>query len=72
MTYTLSVNNGGPNPALGVVVTDTLPANAAFISATPSQGSCTNAGDIVTCSLGGHADGFLRQHRNLNTAQRDW
>jgi uncharacterized repeat protein (TIGR01451 family) len=30
MTYTLTVGNGGPSPAGGVVVTDTLPAEVSF------------------------------------------
>lgn len=42
LTYTLSVSNSGPSDALAVVVTDTLPAGVAFVSATPGQTSGPN------------------------------
>lgn len=49
--YTITVDNTGPNWAAGVTVTDALPANTAFVSTTPSQGSCSGTA-TVTCSLG--------------------
>ena len=52
MTYTLTVSNGGPEVASDVVVTDTLPASVTYVSATPSQGSCSQAAGVVTCNLG--------------------
>jgi uncharacterized repeat protein (TIGR01451 family) len=55
-SYTITVNNAGPNTAAGVTVTDVLPANTTFVSATPSQGSCSGTG-TVTCSLGLMASG---------------
>ncbi len=57
LTYTLSITNTGPDTATNVVVTDTLPAGAVFGSATPEQGSCGEAGGVVTCNLGNIADG---------------
>ncbi|MFC4820680.1 DUF7507 domain-containing protein [Dokdonella ginsengisoli] len=39
VTFTITVRNGGPNDATGVVVDDALPAGLNFVSATPSQGS---------------------------------
>jgi uncharacterized repeat protein (TIGR01451 family) len=51
LTYTLAVANGGPSTANGVSVTDTLPANTTFVSATPTQGSCSGT-TTVTCTLG--------------------
>jgi uncharacterized repeat protein (TIGR01451 family) len=39
VTYTLIVNNNGPDTATGVVATDILPTGLVFVSATPSQGS---------------------------------
>ena len=49
--YDLAVANAGPSLAAGVTVSDTLPAGTTFVSATPSQGSCTGA-STVSCSLG--------------------
>jgi serine protease len=51
VTYTITVTNNGPNGAPNVTVTDTLPADVIFVSATPSQGSCSGT-SIVTCDLG--------------------
>jgi uncharacterized repeat protein (TIGR01451 family) len=51
LTYSLSVQNGGGD-ATGVTLTDTLPAGVTFVSATPSQGSCTQAAGTVICNLG--------------------
>ena len=42
---------------LSVQVVDTLPAGVAFVSATPSQGSCSQSGGTVTCPLGTIAAG---------------
>jgi uncharacterized repeat protein (TIGR01451 family) len=52
LTYTLTVANGGPDAATSVSLADTLPSNATYTSATSSQGSCSQATGIVTCSLG--------------------
>ena len=52
LTYTLGVSNAGPHAATGVTVTDTLPSGTTFDSATPSQGTCSQASGTVTCNLG--------------------
>ncbi len=57
LTYTLGVHNAGPQDAPGVTVTDTLPAGVLFDSATPTQGTCSEASGIVTCELGTVANG---------------
>ena len=51
VTYTIGIWNRGPDRARDVILTDTLPAGMALISATASQGSCTGANPIV-CTLG--------------------
>ena len=48
-TYTLTVVNMGPVPAVNTVLEDTLPAGVTFVSATAP---CTEAGGVVTCALG--------------------
>jgi uncharacterized repeat protein (TIGR01451 family) len=50
-TYTITVTNNGPGYALGTTVSDVLPAGTTFVSATPSQGSCSGTA-VVTCNLG--------------------
>lgn len=52
VTYNVTVTNSGPSPATSVVLTDNLPANVTFLTSTPSQGTCTQAGGTVTCNLG--------------------
>jgi len=54
LTYTISVTNLGPSSASSVTVTDTLPANVTFVSA--SGGGVNNSG-IATWSLGTLANG---------------
>lgn len=53
----ITVRNEGPAGAAGVVVTDTLPANATVVSATASQGSVTSSGGTMTGSVGSLAAG---------------
>ena len=52
VTYTVTVDNGGPLDATTVTMTDSLPTGSTFVSATPTSGSCGEAGGIVTCGLG--------------------
>jgi len=51
VTYTITVTNAGPQSASNVTVTDVLPAGTTFVSATPSQGTCSGT-TTVTCTLG--------------------
>ena len=47
ITNTLTVTNAGPGIALGMVVTDTLPANVTFVSASNGGTTNANAGQVV-------------------------
>jgi uncharacterized repeat protein (TIGR01451 family) len=49
LTYTIAVTNLGPSTSPGATVTDGLPLQAAFVSASPG---CVNAAGIVSCTLG--------------------
>ena len=57
LTYTILVTNAGPNTATGVIVTDALPAGAAFVTATTTQGTASESGGVVTATLGDLASG---------------
>ncbi len=50
--YVITVKNEGANDAGDVVVTDTLPSQVSYVSATPSAGTCQKAGSTITCDLG--------------------
>src|SRR6185436_15949307 len=39
-TYQIAVANGGPGPATGVVLSESVPDGVSLVSTTPSQGSC--------------------------------
>jgi uncharacterized repeat protein (TIGR01451 family) len=54
LAYTLTVTNAGPNAASSVVVTDTLPADETFVSA---SAGCGHSGQIVTCTVANIASG---------------
>jgi uncharacterized repeat protein (TIGR01451 family) len=52
LTYSIVVTNSGSGLASGVQLTDSLPANVQFVSATSTAGSCAQSGSTVACSLG--------------------
>src|SRR5262245_8499436 len=54
LTYHLAATNNGPAAATGVVVSDTLPTNPTFVSA---SAGCTEAAGVVTCTVGNLASG---------------
>ena len=52
LLYSLQVTNDGPQTATAVELTDTLPDGVTFVSAVPTQGSCSAVGQSVTCAVG--------------------
>jgi serine protease len=54
LTYRLRVRNLGPSDATGVIITDTLPANVNFVSA---SSGCSRSDRTVTCKIGNMRDG---------------
>ncbi len=57
-TLTVSVKNGGPSQATGVVLTNNLPSGLTFVSDSASQGSCSGTGTL-TCNLDSLAAGSM-------------
>ena len=48
VTFTITLNNTGPDAATGVNVADLLPTGLTFVSATPSQGTYSNTTGVWT------------------------
>src|SRR6185503_12406626 len=51
LTYRVAVTNTGPSKAIGVVLTNALPPEVAFISASTFHGECSNLGGSVVCNF---------------------
>ena len=51
LTYSVSLQNQGPEDATSVVVTDTLPAGMTLLSASMTGGTCGQANLVVTCNI---------------------
>jgi uncharacterized repeat protein (TIGR01451 family) len=52
ITYTIKAENLGPETATGVTVSDPLPKEVDYASATSTQGTCGLQGQKVVCSIG--------------------
>ena len=56
-SYAWTVTNDGLDDGTGVALSDVLPAGMTFVSAVSDQGSCSDTGQAISCSLGSLADG---------------
>lgn len=61
LVYTFTVTNRGPAPAIGVTLSNQIPASASFVSVASSQGACSNELGTVHCEVGGLAVGSIAQ-----------
>ena len=52
LTYTLTVANSRPIDGTAVTLTNVLPANVTFVSATSPDGACVFSGGTVRCTFG--------------------
>ena len=57
LTYPITVTNHGPGAAIGVVLTDQLPAQVTYLS---DNAGCAATGNTVTCNLGDLANGAAK------------
>jgi len=57
VVFAIAVTNRGPSSALGVLLTNTLPAGFTFLSATTTVGTQTQSGQSVVFNLGTMASG---------------
>ena len=51
ITYTIVIDNDGPDTATSVVLTEATPANTTFVSVSPSAGCATPSGSRRSTSL---------------------
>jgi uncharacterized repeat protein (TIGR01451 family) len=58
LTYRITVTNNGPSPASNVNITDQLALGPVFVSAIPTQGTCSGP-PTITCNLGAIANGSI-------------
>lgn len=52
LTYKLTGTNRGAGDDPSATITDQLPSSVQFLSASPSQGTCSHSGQKVTCQVG--------------------
>ena len=57
LIYRVVASNRGPRAATNVVLTDLAPANSFFVSASNTQGTCSQTGSSITCDFGSLAAG---------------
>ncbi|MEY2410952.1 MAG: hypothetical protein QOF48_3622, partial [Verrucomicrobiota bacterium] len=52
VAFTVNVTNRGPSAASNIVLVNQLSPVTQFLSASATQGACTNSGGTVTCAVG--------------------
>jgi uncharacterized repeat protein (TIGR01451 family) len=57
VNYSLTVTNKGPDTATNVQLADPAPAGITYLTASPSQGTCSLSPALITCNLGSLAAG---------------
>jgi uncharacterized repeat protein (TIGR01451 family) len=70
LTYTITVENLGPDTATNVVVTDKLPKGTKFVSAQSTDGNCALSGRTVTCEVGQLTSGPDSDRATINLVVR--
>jgi uncharacterized repeat protein (TIGR01451 family) len=70
ITYTVVLTNNGPNPAAGIILTDTLPTGLTFITSTTTTGVYTTQGTwgISSLPVGSSASMQLVARVNVGTS----
>ena len=63
-TYTITITNNGPNPAQGLILSDTLPAGSTFVSLTPASGTdaftfAQSGGTVTETAIANVASGSI-------------
>jgi uncharacterized repeat protein (TIGR01451 family) len=59
LTYSITITNVGPSVSTGVMLTNEIPVESIFVSATASQGDCESSGNLLVCDLGTVSDSAL-------------
>ncbi len=59
LVYSITVANNGPAAAANVVVSDPLPSAVTYQSSSATQGTCSQSGGTVTCSIGTMSNGQI-------------
>lgn len=57
VTYTVTLNNNGASTATNVSLSDPIPANMTFVSATQNSGPVFSCSPAITCTIGSFASG---------------